>query len=53
MEGVGECRKNAPRGPVALAWTDGSDVKNAAIISAFPMVPHDDWCGEFQPKGAA
>lgn len=52
IEGVGECRRNAPRGPVALAWSSGTeDVNyNRAIMSAFPFVPDDDWCGEFQKR---
>jgi hypothetical protein len=48
-DGTGECRRHAPRGPVALGWVqrakDGEH--HAAIISAFPFVPDDDWCGEF------
>ena len=48
-DGMGECRKNAPRGPVALAWMDGDDIRNQVIMSPFPIVPRDDWCGEFFP----
>lgn len=53
-EGMGECRRHAPRGPVNLAWTqdagDGNAPLHAAIISAFAPVPVDDWCAEFSPK---
>lgn len=54
-EGVGECRRHAPRGPVALAWMEGEEIRNQAIMSAFPLVPSDDWCGEFvsDPTGEA
>jgi hypothetical protein len=47
-EGIGECRRYAPRGPVALGWAHGKEGEShAAIMSAFPFVPDDDWCGEF------
>lgn len=49
-EGVGECRKNAPRGPFVMAWMEGDDLKAHAIFSAFAPVPHDDWCGEFYDR---
>lgn len=47
-EGVGECRRHAPRGPIVLAWQHGDDAEQAdrPIITPFPIVPHDDWCGE-------
>lgn len=45
--GVGECRRHAPRGPVALAWMEGVEIRNQAIMSAFPPMASDDWCGEF------
>ena len=50
--GVGECRKNAPRGPVALGWAhrSGEGEAHAAIMNAFPFVPADDWCGEFAKR---
>ena len=51
-DGVGECRRNAPRGPVALGWAQrGIDGEtHAAIMNSFPFVPDDDWCGEFSAK---
>lgn len=54
-EGVGECRRNAPRGPVVLGWgvAGKPDDYHSAIMSAFPFVPDDDWCGEFQPRSPA
>lgn len=51
--GVGECRRYAPRGPVSLGWAyTGKDAgeHHAAIMSAFPFVPQDDWCGEFKDR---
>jgi hypothetical protein len=46
-DGVGECRRHAPRGPVSLGWTHTSgDEVHRAVMSAFPFTPHDDWCGE-------
>ena len=52
LPGVGECRRHAPRGPVVLAWMEGDDVKNQAVFSAFPPVPHDDWCGDWRSPTA-
>jgi hypothetical protein len=55
VDGIGECRRNAPRGPVALAWAgaDEPDHQHRAVMSPFPFMPADDWCGEFQPNGRA
>jgi len=52
IEGVGECRRNAPRGPLTIGWAgEGNpEHEHRAIISSFPLVPDDDWCGEFSPK---
>lgn len=51
QEGFGECRKNAPRGPVQLAWSRaGSDDTHIVTLTPFPIVPHDDWCGEHVRK---
>ena len=53
IEGVGECRRHAPRGPVALAWstgTGGGGDFNSAVMSPFPFVPADDWCGDFEKR---
>ena len=52
-DGVGECRRNAPRGPVVLGWSvvGKPEDHHSAIMSAFPFVPEDDWCGEFQAGG--
>jgi len=44
--GLGECRRNAPRGPVQLAWSKGDDEVHRVTLSPFPLVPFDDWCGE-------
>lgn len=51
-EGVGECRRNAPRGPITLGWGGAGepDTQHSAIMSAFPFVPDDDWCGEYSPR---
>lgn len=52
-EGTGECRRNAPRGPVNLGWTHGDPKDGAmhiAITSSFPSVPSDDWCGDWAPR---
>lgn len=55
VEGVGECRRNAPRGPVALAWGGAVEPEHQhrAVMSPFPFMPADDWCGEFQPASSA
>lgn len=49
--GLGECRRNAPRGPVKLAWgrTDNDDL-HVVTLTPFPVVPNDDWCGEFEKR---
>lgn len=45
VEGWGECRRYAPRGPVELArQAEGGSV--TAVINAFAMTAGDDWCGE-------
>lgn len=51
-DGIGECRRNAPRGPVALAWGGAGEPEHQhlAIMSPFPFMPDDDWCGEFSLK---
>lgn len=51
-DGVGECRRNAPRGPITIGWgKPGQDeLENSGVMSPFPFVPDDDWCGEFQPR---
>lgn len=47
-DGLGECRRYAPRGPVNLAWSQsGTDVTHAVLLAPFPITPFDDWCGEF------
>lgn len=46
-DGIGECRRNAPRGPVQLAWSRGDEETHIVTMTPFPLVPHDDWCGEF------
>lgn len=50
-EGVGECRRYAPRGPVTLGMNAGKadDGLRIAVVSGFAHVPADDWCGEFAP----
>jgi hypothetical protein len=54
VEGLGECRRNAPRGPLVLGWTspaEGTDtIAHRPIVSPFPFVPADDWCGDFEQK---
>jgi len=54
-DGVGECRRNAPRGPITMGWSGAGKPEDhhAAIMSAFPFVPEDDWCGEFSPASKA
>lgn len=59
-EGIGECRRHAPRGPLVLAWQhndhDSGMQQHRPIITPFPLVPVDDWCGEHTPstvEGAA
>lgn len=51
-DGIGECRRHAPRGPAQLAWTMETPEKSASThivtLTPFPPVPHDDWCGEWQ-----
>ena len=42
---LGECRRYAPRGPFPFHVTKRNSV---AIVSAFAVVPIDDWCGEFE-----
>ena len=51
-DGVGECRRHAPTGPAVLGWQSSGDDPEfkTAIINAFPVVPGDDWCGEFQKR---
>jgi hypothetical protein len=53
--GVGECRRNAPRGPVVIGWSHGGEpvAVHSAVVNPFPFVPDDDWCGEFQPMELA
>ncbi len=50
-DGIGECRRHAPRGPLVLAWqhADDSSTRHMPIITPFPVVPADDWCGEHAP----
>lgn len=47
VEGFGECRRRAPVGPVNYGVKRG-EIKETTIISAFPPVAVDDWCGEFE-----
>lgn len=49
VEGIGECRRNAPRGPMTFGWSHPGQDEPAhrAIVSPFPFVPDDDWCGEY------
>ena len=49
-DGFGECRRNAPRGPWKYAEMRVGEAPVTAIISAFPAVAEDDWCGEFEPR---
>lgn len=57
QDGIGECRRHAPRGPLVLGWTTpsagGDDIviTHRPIVSPYPFVPNDDWCGEFSPSG--
>ena len=44
-EGVGECRKNAPSGPINTSFI-GDQAR--VVVNAFPPTAKDDWCGEFQ-----
>lgn len=48
-DGIGECRRHAPRGPVVLAT--GQAETMPITLTAFPILPDDDWCGEFSPRG--
>lgn len=48
--GMGECRRHAPREPVQLAWSRGSEETHIVTLSPFPLVPADDWCGEHSSK---
>jgi hypothetical protein len=52
IEGVGECRRNAPRGPFVFGWghQGESELAHRAVVSPFPFVPDDDWCGEYSPS---
>jgi hypothetical protein len=52
-EGVGECRRHAPRGPVSLGWSriekpEQATETHVGIMTPFPLVPNDDWCGDFE-----
>jgi hypothetical protein len=48
-DGVGFCRRNAPRGPVPIAWIEASKSSDTrGVILPFPIVSDDCWCGEFQ-----
>lgn len=52
-DGIGECRRNAPCGPVHLTWNEarGEDSKiNVASMTPFPIVPSDDWCGDHSSR---
>jgi hypothetical protein len=51
-EGLGECRRYAPRGPVHMTWShgDGDKEMHVASMTPFPIVPADDWCGDHSPK---
>ena len=48
-EGVGECRKHAPRGPVMHAHAKRGRPQ-WLVTSPFPVTPKDDWCGEWAAK---
>jgi hypothetical protein len=50
-EGMGECRRYAPRGPVMVQANAKGQV--IQIASAFAPVPEDDWCGEWQAPRTA
>ena len=51
QEGVGECRRNAPRGPAVLGWSAPGEPEHnhTAIMSPFHFTSTEDWCGQFQP----
>lgn len=51
-DGLGECRRHAPRGPVHMTWSHGGEGKelHVATMTPFPIVPADDWCGEHSQK---
>ena len=51
-DGIGECRRYAPRGPLTYAWGGQGEPEHqhVAVMSPFPFVPLDDWCGDYQPK---
>lgn len=46
--GIGECRRNAPRGPVALGWAGEGHPLHSAVMSPFPLTHCEDWCGQWQ-----
>ena len=54
VDGIGECRRNAPRGPVVFAWGAAGEPEDQhrAVMSPFPFMPADDWCGEFERRPA-
>ena len=50
-DGVGECRRNAPQGPVMYyqgSWA--CRPKDFQVISGFPNTLKDEWCGEAEPQ---
>lgn len=54
IDGVGECRRRAPRGPLVIGWghEGESEMAHRAVMTPFPLVPDDDWCGEYDPSDA-
>ena len=50
-DGVGECRRNAPQGPVVYyQGSRNSRPKDLQVISGFPNTVKDEWCGEAEPQ---
>lgn len=50
-DGIGECRRHAPRGPLYVAWSrPGETDAHVVTLTPFPVIPADDWCGEHKPR---
>lgn len=43
----GQCRKEPPE--AALVPVQGIGGQSAAVMSYWPQVKNDDWCGAFEP----
>jgi hypothetical protein len=47
---LGHCRRNAPRSHLVSADVETEDLR---VRGVWPLVSHDDWCGQFERKRKA